>query len=325
MTATGPTVSRLVADEPVQARLQRQVRAGLAEQPKRLPTACLYDARGSELFEAITEQPEYYPTGAEMQILERVADELLTELAPAELVELGSGSSRKTRRLLEAMGDHGGKRYVPVDVCEAAVQQAGEALAAVYPWLSVHGLVADFHAGLASLPRTGGRLVAVLGSTIGNMEPGGQAELLRIAGELLTGDDALLVGVDLVKDPAVIEAAYDDAAGVTAAFEHNALTVVNREFEADLPADAFVYTSRYNAELMRVEMGLRATRPVAARLPTLDRVLELAEGEELRTEVSYKFTREGFEALLAQTGLALSRWETDDRGWYALALARPTR
>ncbi|HWB72975.1 MAG TPA: L-histidine N(alpha)-methyltransferase, partial [Egibacteraceae bacterium] len=296
--------------------------------PKTLPPKWFYDARGSALFERITRLPEYYQTRTETAILEAVVDEVAAAVGPAEIVELGSGSSRKTRLLLEAMHARcGGERYVAFDVSEEALRAAGRALRADYPWLEVHGVVGDFDRHLADIPgRDARRLVAFLGSTIGNLHPDRQRPFLhQVAGLLTHPDDGLLLGVDLVKDPATLRAAYDDAAGVTAAFNRNVLHVINRELDADLPVDAFAHVARWRAECSWIEMALRADREVAATIGAIDLPVRFAAGEEVRTEISCKFTRDGVQAVLADAGLALARWDTDRDGRFALALARRAR
>jgi L-histidine N-alpha-methyltransferase len=304
------------------SQLADDVRTGLAASPKWLPPKYFYDARGSELFEEITRLPEYYLTRAESEILEARTDEIVGRLRPAELVELGSGSSRKTRLLLEAMHrHHGGRRYAPLDVSEDALEGAAAALSSSYPWLEFEGFVGDFSADLPPVPRRGRRLLAFLGSTIGNLTPDERAELLRgVAGALRPGDRFLL-GVDLVKDPAVLLAAYDDAAGVTAEFNRNLLRVLNRELGAAVPVDAFEHVAVYDAGLQRIEMRLRAGRALTIRFPTLDLEVGFAEGEELRTEISCKFTRDGIEGELAAAGLPVESWYQDSANRFACAVA----
>ncbi len=326
MTLTGTVVTRLAVDESRQAALARDVRDGLTAAAKTLPPKWFYDARGSRLFEQITGLPEYYQTRTETGILERVVDEVVAAVAPSEIVELGSGSSRKTRLLLEAMhAASGGHRYVALDVSEDALRAAAGALVADYPWLAVHGVVGDFDRHLGELPAGDRRLVAFLGSTIGNLHPDEHVPFLRdVAGLLADPDDALLLGVDLVKDPATLEAAYDDAAGVTAEFNRNVLHVINRELDADLPVDAFDHVARWRPDVAWIEMALRARRAVDAPIRALNVRVTFAPGEEVRTEISCKFTRRGVEAMLSAAGFALERWDTDRDGLFALALARAT-
>lgn len=305
------------------ATLARDVRDGLGRPPRTLPVKWLYDARGSELFEALTAQPEYYPTDVEASILDDVADELVAGVRPRELVEVGSGSSRKTRRLLDALITAGGDTYVGLDVSVDAVRQAGAALAADYPQLRIVGAVGDFDVHLGQVPRSGRRLVALLGSTIGNDEPAGQVAFLRRLAGMLDDEDALLLGVDLVKDVAVLEAAYDDAAGVTRAFTANVLHVLHGELGAQIDFDAFRSYSTWRPDAWHVELGLVAERPTTIRFPTLDLEVPFEVGETIRTEVSSKYTKDLMIDRLADAGLALDEWHVDGREWFAVALARP--
>lgn len=305
------------------AALAADVRDGLARVPRSLPAKWLYDARGSQLFEAVTAQPEYYPTDSEAAILDRVADEVIAGVAPRELVEVGSGSSHKTRRLLDALAAAGGETYVGLDVSADAVRAACAALSADYPTLRIVGAVGDFDLHLDAVPRTGRRLVALLGSTIGNAEPAGQVAFLRGLAGMLAPDDALLLGVDLVKDVAVLEAAYDDAAGVTREFTANVLRVLQAELGAEIALDAFTPYSRWRPEAWHIELGLRAERATTLRFPTLGMDVALEAGETIRTEVSSKYTKDLMIDRLAEAGLALDEWHVDDREWFAVALARP--
>lgn len=308
------------------AALADDVRRGLTADPPSLPSKWLYDARGSELFEAITQTPEYYLTRAEAKILEQVGDEVIAQVAPAELLEIGSGSSRKTRLLLEAMHRHGtGNLYVPFDVSLDAVEAAAAALVADYPWLTVRGVVGDFHEHLSEVPRTGRRLVACLGSTVGNFPPPQQVEFLSDIANTLADGDTALIGADLVKDPDVLEAAYDDAAGVTAAFTMNLVTMLQRELDAEIETSALRHAARWEPDGARIEIGLEAVRPTVLRFPTLNLELALQPGEQIRTEVSSKFTREMLIDRLAAAGLSLRAWHTDPDGLFAVAVAsRPT-
>jgi L-histidine N-alpha-methyltransferase len=306
------------------AQLCADVRAGLTASPRSLPPKWFYDARGSALFERITRLPEYYLTRAESEILGAVADPLIALARPDELVELGSGSSRKTRLLLEAMHRQGGRpRYAPLDISEDALAGAAAALWQSYPWLAFDGYVGDFTADLPHLPRHGRRLVAFLGSTIGNYPPPERAALLASVAAALAPGDRFLLGADLVKGQAVLEAAYDDAAGVTAEFNRNVLRVLARELRADIPVEAFEHVAFYDERNAWIEMRLRAGSAVTLRFPTLGLDAAFAAGEELRTEISCKFTRPVVEAELAAAGLRLERWDTDAQGRFALALATP--
>jgi L-histidine N-alpha-methyltransferase len=322
MQRTLPKMTRLSPQADRAEQLASDVREGLGATPKWLPPKYFYDARGSELFEEITRLPEYYLTRAEHEILEGITDGLAERLRPAELVELGSGSSRKTRLLLEAMHRHrGGRRYAPLDVSADALEGAAAALTSSYPWLEFEGFVGDFTADLPRVPRHGRRLLAFLGSTIGNLDPGERAALLDAVAAALRPDDRFLLGVDLVKDPKVLQAAYDDGAGVTAEFNRNMLGVLNRELDAGIPVDAFEHVAVYDADQARIEMRLRALRDLTVTFPTLELEVGFAAGEELRTEISSKFTREGVEGELAAAGLRLESWHTDAAQRFACAVA----
>jgi L-histidine Nalpha-methyltransferase len=299
--------------------LRDDVRAGLTADPKWLPPKWFYDARGSELFEEITRLPEYYPTRAEREILIDRAGEIAAASGARTLVELGSGSSEKTRHLLDALPDL--HSYVPVDVSESALRGAADALLKERPGLSVHALIADFTAGL-SLPKTPGpRLVAFLGGTLGNLLPGERSVFLKSVRDLLAPGDTLLLGTDLVKDEEVLVAAYDDAAGVTAAFNRNVLSVVDRELGADFVPEDFAHVARWNPQEEWIEMRLRARRSLTVKIPELDLVVPFEAGEELRTEVSAKFREDGVRGELAGAGLRLAHWWTDAGDRFALSLS----
>jgi L-histidine N-alpha-methyltransferase len=316
------------------ASLRADALAGLTATPKSLPPKWFYDAQGSALFEKITELPEYYPTRAERAILRAVAPEIAALTGAATLVELGSGSSEKTRLLLSALRDAGTLRgYVPVDVSESALAAAGDALAAEYPGLAVHAVVADFEkylgvpsdagSGPAGNDGAGPRLVAFLGSTIGNMVPDERAVFLRRVRAQLRPGDAFLLGTDLVKDPAVLVAAYDDSAGVTAAFNKNVLAVLNAELGADFDLDAFDHVALWDPEREWIEMRLRAATAQTVRVVGLGLTVEFAAGEQMRTEVSAKFREAGVRAELAAAGLTMRSWWTDEGGQFGLSLAVP--
>ena len=318
------------------ASLRADALAGLTATPKSLPPKWFYDAQGSALFEKITELPEYYPTRAERAILRSAAPEIAALTGATALVELGSGSSDKTRLLLSALRDAGTLRgYVPVDVSESALAAAGDALAAEYPGLAVDAVVADFEKYLGVPADTvpadtvpadtvaGPRLVAFLGSTIGNMVPDERAVFLRRVRAQLRPGDAFLLGTDLVKDPAVLVAAYDDSAGVTAAFNRNVLSVLNAELGADFDLDAFEHVAAWDAGREWIEMRLRAASAQSVRVRDLGLTVEFAAGEEMRTEVSAKFRQAGVAAELAAAGLAMRSWWTDPDGQFGLSIAVP--
>ncbi|OKJ63176.1 histidyl-tRNA synthetase [Streptomyces sp. CB02009] len=313
-------LTRTLAPDAADADLRADVLHGLNRSPKELPPKWFYDARGSELFEEITRLPEYYPTRAEREILKQRAPEIAAATGARTLVELGSGSSEKTRFLIDALLP-GLDSYVPVDVSESALTGAAESLLAERPGLHVHALVADFTRGLA-LPGTAGpRLVAFLGGTIGNLLPGERRTFLRSVRTMLSPGDALLLGTDLVKDEATLVAAYDDSSGVTAAFNKNVLAVIDRELGADFDPDAFDHVAVWDREREWIEMRLRARRALTVKIPELDLVVPFAAGEEMRTEVSAKFRQAGVRAELAEADLDLDRWWTDSEGRFALSLA----
>ncbi|MFJ7068530.1 L-histidine N(alpha)-methyltransferase [Streptomyces sp. NPDC101115] len=313
-------LTRTLAEDAMDAALRADVLHGLTRTPKELPPKWFYDAHGSDLFEEITRLPEYYPTRAEREILIARAAEIAAATGARTLVELGSGSSEKTRHLLDALLP-GLEVYVPVDVSESALRGAGDALLAERPGLRVHALVADFTHGLELPPTAGPRLVAFLGGTIGNLLPEERREFLRAVRRMLVPGDALLLGTDLVKDEGTLVAAYDDAAGVTAAFNKNVLAVVDRELGADADPDDFEHVALWDREHEWIEMRLRARHALAVKIPELDLVVPFEAGEELRTEVSAKFRQEGVRAELAEAGFTLSHWWTDEKGRFALSLA----
>ncbi len=298
---------------------------GLTQPFKELPPKHFYDQAGAELFDRISELPEYYPTRAERAILTERSGDVAALTRAAELVELGSGSAAKSRLLLSALEDAGTlRRYVPIDVTESMVRATGNALADEYPGLEVHGIVGDFERHLDLLPEPAGpRIVAFLGGTIGNFTPGSRRRFLRRVGRLLGPDGALLLGVDLVKDPRRIEAAYDDSAGVTAAFNRNILRVVNRELGADFEPERFDHVAFFDREHEWIEMRLRAQQRMTVHVAELGLTVEFAKREELRTEISAKFTQRRLVADLAAAGLEPIELFTDPEALFALAVARP--
>ena len=314
----GPGDERSLADD---------VLDGLTRPFKELPPKHFYDARGGELFDRISELPEYYPTRAERAILEARAADVAGDAA--ELVELGSGTATKTRLLLRAMADAGTlRRYVPIDVTERLLRASAEELVCELPGLRVHGIVGDFerHLGHVPAPGPGRRIVALLGGTIGNFPPGSRRRFLRrMAALLRPGRDRLLLGTDLVKDPVVLEAAYNDAEGVTAEFNRNVLRVVNRELCADFDVDAFDHVAFYDREREWIEMRLRATRRMDARVAALGLDVAFAAREEMRTEISAKFTPARLHADLAAAGLRAVEVMTDPDRRFALSLSERSR
>ncbi|HYC81891.1 MAG TPA: L-histidine N(alpha)-methyltransferase [Solirubrobacterales bacterium] len=313
-------------DADTAATMAREVRSGLNAWPKELAPKWFYDERGSQLFERITELEEYYPTRAERGILAARAAEIVAAAgSPRTLVELGSGSAAKTRVLLDAMREAGSLRvYAPVDISEEITQETAAALVAEYPGLDVHGLVCDFEAHLERVPQAvPPRLIAFLGGTIGNLYPGPRRDFLARIRALLDPGDHLLLGTDLIKDRARLELAYDDPAGVTAEFNKNVLHVLNRELDGDFDLDCFEHVARFDEREERMDIRLRSLCDQEVRLAGIDLVTHFAVGEEMRTEISTKFSRPRLEAVYADAGLELVGWFTDEAEDYALSLARP--
>jgi L-histidine Nalpha-methyltransferase len=316
-------VERLIEGTAWRQALAAEVRSGLTGRPRWLPYKLFYDASGSALFERITELPEYYLTRAERDLLRAHGREIMELTRPRDIVELGAGSSKKIRALLEAGAEIPSPlRYVPVDVDAAVIGAAARELLEAYPSLAVHGLAADFTHHLQRVPpRIGPRLVAFLGSTIGNLHREARVALLRDIAALLGPGDRLLLGLDLVKPASVLDTAYNDRAGVTAAFNRNILRVVNHEFQADFRPDQYRHQARFVADAARVEMHLVASSRQVVHVRALGLTVELAPFETIWTESSYKFTLESTAEMLAAAGLALAGWYTDWRGMFALALA----
>jgi L-histidine Nalpha-methyltransferase len=312
----GPADERSLADD---------VLDGMTRPCKEIPPKHFYDARGGELFDRITELDEYYPTRAERAILETRAAEAVVETGAVELVELGSGTAAKTRILLRALHDAGPlERYVPLDVTEGLVRATAQELVDELPGLCVHGIVGDFERHLRHVPPAldGPRVVAFLGGTIGNFPPGSRRRFLRRIARLLRPEtDRLLLGTDLVKDVGTLEAAYNDRAGVTAEFNRNVLRVINRELDADFDVEAFEHVAFYDHDREWIEMRLRAQRRMDVRVAALDLDLAFAAREEMRTEISAKFTPERLQGDLAAAGLRPAEVMTDPDGLFALSLS----
>lgn len=306
------------------AQMALDVRDGLTRRPKVLPPKYFYDARGSELFDEITRLPEYYPTRTERSILTEHVAEIASVTGAATLMELGSGTSEKTRLLLRALRDAGTlDRFVPFDVDPAVLAEASESVSAEFDGLTVEPVVGDFEKHLGELPRQGRRLLAFLGSTIGNLDVEQRSSFLADVRSTLSDGDAFLLGTDLVKDPSRLVAAYDDAQGVTARFNANVLHVLNRSLGADFDPDAFVHRAVWDAEEEWIEMRLESVRDQDVRVADLDLDVSFARGEQMRTEISAKFRREGITRELAGAGLEVVRWWTDPRGDFALSLSVP--
>ena len=319
---TTPWVEVHLTPEEIRTALRRDVAAGLTAVPKELPPKWFYDERGCQLFDDITRLPEYYPTRCERSILEERATEIAALSGADTLVELGSGTSEKTRLVLDAMVAAGRlRRIVVFDVSEPTLRAAATILAREYPQAEVQAVVGDFEHHLGTIPGGGRRLVAFLGGTIGNLAPKQRAEFLSEVSGLLAPGDGLLLGTDLVKDVDRLEAAYDDAAGVTAEFNRNVLQVVNRELGADFVPERFEHVARFDPEEEWIEMWLRSTEAHEVTVADLGLRIAFAGGEAMRTEISAKFRRTGVEAELGDAGLALARWWTDRDGDFAVSLS----
>ncbi|MGW4531193.1 L-histidine N(alpha)-methyltransferase [Nocardia sp. NPDC004340] len=319
---TAATVEIHLTDEDLTTALREDVRRGLTAESKWLPPKWFYDARGSELFEKITELPEYYPTRTERALLERVVGEIARIAGAEALVELGAGSAAKTRLLLNALSAAGPlKSYVPQDVSVSALRMAADEVAAEFPGLAVHGVVSDFTNTLDNLPGGGRRMVAFLGGTIGNLVPAERAEFLAGIRDVLEPGEQLLLGAGLVIDPAVLVPAYDDAAGVTAEFNRNVLHVLNARLGADFVPDKFAHVALWDAENEWIEMRLEATEAMTVRIPELDLTVDFAAGEQLRTEISAKFRREALDSELDAAGFRTEHIWTDPDQRFALVLA----
>lgn len=305
--------------------LRHDARVGLTASPKDLPPKWFYDDRGSELFDAITRLDEYYPTRTERSILVEHAGDIVHASGADTLVELGSGTSEKTRILLDAF--HGAdslRTFVPFDVSDATLRDAARAVAGEYPGVRVHAVVGDFERHLHHIPADGHRMVAFLGGTIGNFNPTARASFLAALADTLRPGETVLLGTDLVKDPNRLVRAYDDAAGVTAAFNKNVLEVLNRQLGATFDADDFDHVAVWNATDEWIEMRLRARRALTVHVTDLDLDVTFSPAEEMRTEISSKFRRERVAAELQAAGFELVQWWTDTDVDFALSLARRT-
>jgi L-histidine Nalpha-methyltransferase len=322
-TTDSPSVEVHLTADAIAADLADDVRVGLTGEQKWLPAKWLYDERGCALFESITELPEYYPTRAERELLRLHAGDIARAAPATTLIELGSGTSEKTRLLIDALRAGGSlRRFVAFDVAEPTLRSALSDLAGERADLEVGGVVGDFERHLHRLPAGEGRMVAFLGGTIGNFDEPNRLRFFASMADVLAPGEWLLLGTDLVKDPARLVAAYDDEAGVTAAFETNVLAVLNDELGADFDLSRFEYSVRWNVDLERIEMGVRSRGPQRVRIADIDLTVELADGEEISTEVSAKFRRVGIGRELAAHGFELEGWWTDPAGDFAVSLAR---
>ncbi|MGV0835711.1 L-histidine N(alpha)-methyltransferase [Mycolicibacterium thermoresistibile] len=316
------TLANYLAADAAAEALRRDVLEGLTATPKSLPPKWFYDAAGSALFDRITRLPEYYPTRAEAQILRAHAGSIAAASGADTLVELGSGTSEKTRMLLDALRDRGAlRRFVPFDVDASVLVRAGAAIAEEYPDVEIEAVCGDFEQHLDKIPRGGRRLVAFLGSTIGNLTAEPRARFLEALAQSLQPGDSLLLGTDLIKDVDRLVRAYDDSAGVTAEFNRNVLAVINRELGADFDLTAFDHVARWNGGQNRMEMWLRAATAQRIRVAALELTVDFAAGEEMLTEVSCKFHPDGVADELAAAGLRRSHWWTDPAGDFGLSLA----
>jgi len=311
-----------VGDGDDRAEFCADVRNGLGARPKWLPPKWLYDRAGCALFDRITTVAEYYPTRRERAILAAHAPEIARRSEADTLVELGSGNSDKTRLLLDALAGTGRlRRYVPFEISLPVLTANAMRMAEAYPGLEVHGVAGDFERHLGELPEGGRRLVAFLGGTIGNLLPGPRAAFLAGLAASMAPGDTLLLGTDLVKDPARLRAAYDDASGVTAEFNRNILRRLNREFGADFDLDRFAHVAHWDGEREWVEMRLRAQGAQTVHIAALDMIVDFAPDEELRTEISAKFRAAGVVAELVAAGLESVGWWTDDGADYGLSMS----
>jgi L-histidine N-alpha-methyltransferase len=318
-----PVVTRLDGAVDRRAEMVDEVRRGLGRRPRELPCRYFYDAAGSALFEEITRLPEYYPTRAETAILRQYAAEIVALAQPDVMVELGAGSCAKTRLLIGPAMGRGLRQFLPFDISPAAVEEAVRDLAGGFNGLAVHGMVGDFRTHLDAIPRAGSQMVLFLGSTIGNFDGEERLSFLRTVREMLRPGDHFLLGVDLIKDERVLHAAYNDSRGVTAAFNLNLLRVLNRELGADFDLGGFEHVAGYAPDRQRVEMHLRSLRSQTVRLPQAGLTIAVAAGEQVRTEISVKFTCESAAEALEAAGLRLRRWFTDREERFGLALAQP--
>jgi L-histidine N-alpha-methyltransferase len=311
-----------LSPDAITAALCQDARHGLTSQPKVLPAKWLYDDVGCALFDRITRLPEYYPTRRESQILNRYAAEIAVKSGADTLVELGSGTSDKTRTILDAMSSLGRlRRFAPLDVAENTLRGAAEQIVKRYPDIVVDGVVGDFEQHLVHIPDGGKRLIAFLGSTIGNLDSSGRATLLRSLASVMKSGDYFLVGTDLIKDRHRLIAAYDDSQGVTAAFNKNVLRVLNRQLGGHFAVDRFDHVAYYDEDKHRIEMRLRSQLTQLVPVDKLGVEIAFEAGEDLLTEISTKFTKEQMQLELEEAGLTLESWYTDPAGDFAIALA----
>ncbi|HMJ16224.1 MAG TPA: L-histidine N(alpha)-methyltransferase [Polyangiaceae bacterium] len=310
-------------NERAREQLARDVRAGLTQTPKSLPPKYFYDALGSRLFDRICDTPEYYQTRTEQALLENIADAVVGELSPTHIVELGSGAARKTRVLLDALQKTGrGFHFVPFDVSESMLRASAAELLREYPWLHVHGIVGDYEHHLAHIPGGERRLFVFLGSTIGNFEPDAALDFVKRVNACMRPQDRLLLGFDLVKSERVLHAAYNDAQGITAEFNKNVLSVINRELGANFDLNRFAHVAFYDPAKSQIEMHLESSSAQRVHVARLELDVAFAEGERMRTEISRKFTRSSVALLLERSGQELVSWFSSADQHFALALTQ---
>lgn len=304
--------------------LASDARAGLLSEPRSLPPKYFYDERGSRLFEEICDTREYYPTRTEKKLLSHHSAEIIEYSRPAEIVELGSGSSRKTRHLFDACEKYNHTcSYAPFDVCEPMLKHASEQLCIDYDWLKVRPLLGDYHGGLKHLPKeTRTRLYVFLGGTIGNFYPQQARAFMREVRVAMRPGDYLLIGADRVKDQRILNAAYNDEQGLTAAFNLNLLNVLNRELQADFKPAHFNHQATFNPQLKRVEMRLMASVDQVIHLRRLNERISFQRGDGILTEISHKFTADELRGLIENSGLGVCKHYEPDNGYFSLILAR---
>ncbi len=306
--------------------MAQDVRMGLTAAQKYLPSKYFYDARGSELFEAICHLPEYYPTRIELRLLRAHALDIVREFQWGDLVELGSGANWKIRTLLDALGPRrrSNVRYVPVDVSDAALMVSAQELLKAYPELEVNGIVGDFTRDLHGIQSSRPKLVLFFGSTIGNLDKQESRTFLTAVAEILNPDDRFILGLDMIKDTEVLEAAYNDSRGITAEFNKNILLVLNRELGADFDTDDFDHVAFFNPEKGQMEMHLAARRDISVIVQQLDLTIHLRKGETIRTEICRKFSQSSTRQMLRRSGLEVKRWFSDAEEWFSVAeIVRP--
>lgn len=303
--------------------IAEDVRAGLFSLPRSLPPKYFYDERGSQLFEQICTTPEYYPTRTEEKLLTHYSEDIISQVKPTEIMELGSGNAQKTRRLFDACErtDHTCS-YAPLDVCESMLENVSEQLQLDYDWLDVNPLLGDYQAGLTHLPETQGtRLYVFLGGTIGNFYPGQARDFITEVKAVMRPGDYLLLGADRVKDNHILDAAYNDEQGVTAEFNLNVLNVLNRELDSDFNPENFEHKAEFNSEYNRIEMHVVSKCDHIVHLQQLAEEIHFHQGDSILTEVSHKYTSEGLEELVEENGLIIRKHYEPENKYFSLVLA----